>query len=115
MTGRLESPVEYMLLRYNFVLEAFPVDTVNSLYSRHCGDLELVSSLARVRNSGILFQSNVFLFLPRFLATVGFIGVSIIAGCPQGETEWTVMEGTGKATGIGWSLVHRKYSGVTVA
>ena len=39
--------------------------TVNSLYSGHCRDLELVSSLARVRNSGSLFQSNVcILFLP---------------------------------------------------
>ena len=33
--------------------------TVNFLYSGHCRDLELVSSLARVRNSGSLFQSNV--------------------------------------------------------
>ena len=39
--------------------------TVNSLYCGHCGDLELVSSLARVRNSEGLFQSNVCnLFLP---------------------------------------------------
>ena len=37
----------------------FPLNTVNSLYSRHCRDLKLVSSLARVRNSGSLFQSNV--------------------------------------------------------
>ena len=33
--------------------------TVNSFYSGHCRDLELVSSLARVCNSGSLFQSNV--------------------------------------------------------
>ena len=33
--------------------------TVNFLYSGHCRDLELVSSLARVRNSGSLSQSNV--------------------------------------------------------
>ena len=33
--------------------------TVNSLYSGNCSDLKLVSSLARVRNSGSLFQSNV--------------------------------------------------------
>ena len=33
--------------------------TVNSLYSGHCRDLELVSSLARVRNRGRLFQSNI--------------------------------------------------------
>ena len=39
--------------------------TVNSLYSGHCRDLELVSSLASVRNSGSLFQSNICnLFLP---------------------------------------------------
>ena len=41
------------------------VSTVNSLYCGHCRDLELVSLLARVRNSGSLFQSNVCnLFLP---------------------------------------------------
>ena len=41
-------------------------NTVNSLYSGHCWDLKLVSSVARVRNSGSLFQSNVCnLFLPR--------------------------------------------------
>ena len=33
--------------------------TVNSLYSGHCRDLELLSSLARVRYSGNLFQSNI--------------------------------------------------------
>ena len=39
--------------------------TVNSLYCGHCRDLELVSSLARVCNSGSLFQSYVCnLFLP---------------------------------------------------
>ena len=39
--------------------------TVNSLYSGHCRDLEAVSSLARVRNSGSLFQSSVCnMFLP---------------------------------------------------
>ena len=31
-----------------------------SLLSGHCRDLELVYSLARVRNSGSLYQSNVF-------------------------------------------------------
>jgi len=62
-------------------------NTVNSLYCGHCGDLELVSSLARVRNSGSLFQSNVCnLFLPGNLAAVRIIGVSVIAGCPQGES-----------------------------
>ena len=41
------------------------LNTVNSLYSGHCRDLKLVSSLARVRNSGSLFQSNVCnLFFP---------------------------------------------------
>ena len=34
-------------------------NTVNSLYSGHCRDLELVSSLARVCKSGSLFQSNI--------------------------------------------------------
>ena len=33
--------------------------TVNSLYSGHCRDLELLSSLERVRYSGTLFQSNI--------------------------------------------------------
>ena len=33
--------------------------TVNSFYSRHCWDLELLSSLPRVRYSGNLFQSNI--------------------------------------------------------
>ena len=61
--------------------------TVNSLYSGHCRDLELMSSLARVRNSGSLFQSNVCnLFLPRILAAVIIMGVSVIAECPQGES-----------------------------
>ena len=36
-----------------------------TLYCRHCGDLELVSSLVRVRNRRSLFQSNVCnIFLP---------------------------------------------------
>ena len=35
--------------------------TVNSLYSGHYRDLKLVSSLARARNSGSKFQSNVCL------------------------------------------------------
>ena len=33
--------------------------TVNFLYSGHCRDLELLSSLARVRYSGTLFRSNI--------------------------------------------------------
>ena len=40
-------------------------NTVNSLHSGHCRDLQSVSSLARVRNSGSLFQSSFCnLFLP---------------------------------------------------
>ena len=62
-------------------------NTVNSLYSGDCRDLELVSSLASVRNSGSLFQSNVCnLFLAGILATVRIIGESVIAVCPQGES-----------------------------
>ena len=34
--------------------------TVNSLYHKHCRDLELVSSLLRAHNSGSPFQSNVY-------------------------------------------------------
>ena len=56
-------------------------DTVNSLYSRPCGDLELVSSLAGVRDSDSLFQSNVCnLFLP------GILLLSFLSGCPLGES-----------------------------
>ena len=36
-------------------IESQDGNTVNSLYCGHCGDLELVSSLARVRNSWSLF------------------------------------------------------------
>ena len=51
--------------------------TVNSLYSGHCRDLKLVSSVARVRNSGSLFQSNVCnLFLP------GIYLLSVLSRCP---------------------------------
>ena len=63
--------------------------TFNSLYSGHCirRGLEFVSSLARVRNSRSLFQWNVCNFLfAGDLATVRFIGVSVIAGCPQAES-----------------------------
>ena len=58
---------------------------INSLYSGHCWDLELVSSLAGVRNCGSLFQSNISFFAGE-LAAVRIIGVSVIAGCPQGES-----------------------------
>ena len=55
--------------------------TVNSLYSGHCRDLELVSSVARVRNNGSLFRTNVCnLFLPRIYL------LSVLSGCPQGES-----------------------------
>ena len=55
----------------------FQRHTVNSLYSGHCRDLKLVSSVARVRNSGSLFQSNVCnLFLP------GIYLLSVLSGCP---------------------------------
>ena len=62
------------------------VNTVNFLYSGHCRDLKLVSSVARVRNSGSLFQSNVCNFFARNLSAVRIIGESVIAGCPQGES-----------------------------
>ena len=58
----------------------FKESTVNSLCSRHCMDLELVSSLSRVLNSGTLFQSNV--------CNLSFPGIqllSVLSGCSQGE------------------------------
>ena len=52
------------------------VNTVNSLYSGHCRDLKLVSSVARVRNSGSLFQSNVCnFFCPEFICCPYYRGV----------------------------------------
>ena len=52
--------------------------TVNSIYCGHCRDLELVSSLARVRNSESLFQSNVCnLFSPGIQLLV-----SVLSECP---------------------------------
>ena len=58
--------------------------TVNSLYNGHCRGLASVSSLARVRNSEIsLFQSNICIFV---LAAAHLSGVSVIAGCLQGES-----------------------------
>ena len=51
--------------------------TVNSLYSGHCRHLELVSSLARVRNRRSLFQSNFCrLFLPGISLLIRDIEVS---------------------------------------
>ena len=46
--------------------------TVNSLYSRHSRDLELVSSLAGVRNSGSLPESN---FCNLFLLGIQLLSV----------------------------------------
>ena len=47
-----------------------------ALYSGHCRDLKLVSSLATVRNSGSLLKSNFCnLFLLGNLAAVCIIGV----------------------------------------
>ena len=61
--------------------------TVNPLYSGHCRDLELVSSLSIVRNSRSLFQSNAFnLFFAGDLAAVCVIGVSVVVGCPGGKS-----------------------------
>ena len=52
---------------------------VNSLYCRHCGDLELVSSSAKVPNSGNVFQSNICnLFLAWDVAAVRIISVRFI-------------------------------------
>ena len=52
------------------------VNTVNFLYSGHCRDLKLVSSVARVRNSGSLFQSNVCnFFCPEFICCPYYRGV----------------------------------------
>ena len=55
----------------------FLLCTVNSLHSENCRDLELMSSLTRVRNSGSLFQSiNVCnSFLPVFCVCLYYQGV----------------------------------------
>lgn len=61
--------------------------TVNSLYCGQCSDLKLMSSLARVRSSESLSQSNVCtLFLRGDLATLRIVGVSVIAVCLQGAS-----------------------------
>ena len=58
-------------------------NTVKSLYCVHPPDGELVSLIARVRNGGNLFQSNVCnLFFARDLAAVRILGVSVMARCP---------------------------------
>ena len=52
------------------------VNTVNSLYSGHFRVLKLVSSVARVRNSRSLFQSNVCnFFCPEFICCPYYRGV----------------------------------------
>ena len=52
------------------------VNTVNSLYSGQFRVLKLVSSVARVRNSGSLFQSNVCnFFCPEFICCPYYRGV----------------------------------------
>ena len=70
-------------------------NTVNSPYSGHRRDLELVSSLARVLNCGSLFQSNIynstaygFLPVPSGLEPlqspcVRRVGIGFFQICPQ--------------------------------
>ena len=60
---------------------------INSPNRGHCRDLESVSSLSRVHNSGNLFQSIICkLFSLRiYIVDVPMIGLSVVAGCPQGE------------------------------
>ena len=60
----------------------------NSLSSRHCRDLKLVSSLPKVRYSESLFQAKrlKFIFACDFGA-IHVIGVCVIAGCLQGKKE----------------------------
>ena len=56
---------KHLLALYHLISNAHSWKTVHFLHSGHCMDLELVSSLVRVRNSGSLYQSNVCkLFLP---------------------------------------------------
>ena len=60
------------------VYGSFFESTVPSLYCGHCRDLQLVSSLARVRNSRSLFQSNVCLAFSccPYYRSVRYSGVS---------------------------------------
>ena len=61
--------------------------TVNSLYCLHPWDRELVFSIARVRNSGTLFPSNICnLFCQGFSQAVCIIGVSVIVRCLPSES-----------------------------
>ena len=55
-------------------IESQHINTVNSFYCGHCGDLESVSSLARVRNIGSLFQSNIIF--------AGIWPLPVLSGCP---------------------------------
>ena len=61
--------------------------TVNSPYTGYCRVLESMSSLPRVYSGGSLYQSNFRKFIFAWdLAAVCIIGVSIIAGGPQGDS-----------------------------
>ena len=67
-----------------FLILFLPVQviTVNSLYSGHSRDIELVSSLARVCNSGSFSsQTGIINFFAMDLAAVRIIRVSIIERC----------------------------------
>ena len=75
-------------------LKNFVVFTVNSLYSEHRRDLELVSSLVRVRNGGrllIFSQTSVIYFCPEFGCCPNYRGVgkarvdSTYFGCGKRE------------------------------
>ena len=55
----IHSPITTLSLLDSIMNSTTRQYTVNSVYSGHCRDPELVSTLARVRNSGSLFQSNV--------------------------------------------------------
>ena len=66
-----------------------PTTTVNSLYCGHPRDCELVSLIAKDRNSKNVFQSNVCaLFLLRIsnVAAVHITWVSVIARYLQAES-----------------------------
>ena len=77
--------------RVNYLsLESKPLwvrNTVKSLYSGHCRDLdhELVSSLERVAGNYIS-QTSVIYFFPRFSCCPYYRMSVIAAGCPQSES-----------------------------
>ena len=60
--------------------------TVNSHNNGQCEDLQLVSSLVRVRNSGVCFDQTKFIFAWD-LTAVRIIRLHVIVECPQGESE----------------------------